>query len=89
MLRPGCSVLSKRRENIARVLDDQIKVAKRLSRDKSQFSMESRFAWEIVEELSQKLDKVSRQLETCVCEDREYYAKFDIDEALSVREYDC
>jgi hypothetical protein len=82
-------MLSQKRDKISRILNEQIKIAKKLSREESQYSMEARFAWEIVEELSQKLNKVSAQLETCVCEERDYFAKYDLQERLSDREYDC
>lgn len=84
-----CSMISQRRDKIAKILNDQIKIAKRLSRDHPQFGMESRFAWEIVDELSHKLNKVMHDLEVCISEDREYYAKMDLSERLSIREYDC
>lgn len=84
-----CSTLSQRRDKIARILDQQITIAKKLSRENDrQFSLEARFAWEIVEELSAKLNKVNRQLDDCVCDNREYYAKMDLDQRLSDRMYD-
>lgn len=86
---PVCASLSQRHEKISRILNQQIKIAKKLSRESDrQFSLEARFAWEIVEELSAKLNKVSRQLQDCACEEREYYAKMDVNERLSDRMYD-
>jgi hypothetical protein len=80
--------MQKQRTKIANILDSQIRVAKRLTRDKRDFSFESRIAWEIVEELSKKLHRVDHNIEEAIKEDRDYYAKMNMDMLLSEREYD-
>lgn len=82
------NTMQTQRTRIANILDSQIRIARRLSRDKREFSFESRIAWEIVEELSQKLDKVDRRIKEVMEEERTYYAKMNMDMLLSEREYD-
>lgn len=83
-----CKQLHARRERVARILDEQIGIAKRLSNANSIHTIEVKHAWEIVEELSQKLDKLTTRLDNCLCEEQAYYAKQDIDVRLSQREYE-
>lgn len=83
-----CRHVHVRREKLVRILDDQIKTAERLSQDQRYYNTEAKHAWDIVEELSQKLDKLTSQLEDCVCEEQQYFARDELDTRLSSREYD-
>jgi hypothetical protein len=73
-----------------KILDQQIAIAERLTHDTSvrEYSREAKHAWDIVEELSNTLDKVTLRLEHCLCEEREYYAREKTDAELREREYD-
>lgn len=77
-----------RRAKIANILDSQIRVAHRLSRDQRDFTYEARVAWDIVEELSQKLATVEHNLMEAELEERDYYGKMSRDQLLSERIYD-
>jgi hypothetical protein len=84
-----CRPLAQRREKLIKILDEQEKIAKKLSKQSDPtFSKEARHAWEIVEELSQKLNKMTVQLDECLVEERIYWDKLNTDEDLSQREYD-
>ena len=83
-----CRHIHVRREKLVRILADQIKTAERLSKDAKLYSVEVKYAWDIVEELSQKLDKLTAQLEECVCDEQQYFARDELDTRLSGREYD-
>lgn len=80
--------MQQRRAKIVNILDSQLRVARKLSRDQRDFTFESRIAWEIVEELSQKLATVERNLKEAELEERDYYAKMSRDQLLSERIYD-
>lgn len=83
-----CRHIHVRREKLVRILDDQIKTAERLCKDQKYNSVEAKYAWDIVEELSQKLNKLTSQLDECVCEEQQYFARDELDSRLSKREYD-
>ena len=84
-----CRQLHVRRERLVRILEDQIRVAKKLSDDTSKsYSVQAKYAWDIVEELSQKLEDMTVRLEDCLCEEKNYYERMNKDDQLSVREYD-
>lgn len=83
-----CHSLHVRKQRLARVLDSQLVIARKLSNESVTYTPEVKHAWEIVEELSQKLDKVSKRLEDCICDERDYFARQETDTRLSEREYE-
>jgi D-hexose-6-phosphate mutarotase len=80
--------MQKKREKVASILESQIHVAKRLTKNLNEYSFESRIAWEIVEELSQKLEKIDEDIATAESDYHTYFEKMHRDELLSTREYD-
>lgn len=84
---PRIKNLTRKRDTVVRLLDSQVRVAKRLSRN-STYSFESRIAWEIVEELAQKLSKMEFQLQELQTEEAEYYSRMVHDDNLMERVYD-
>lgn len=83
-----CHQLHMRHQRLVRILDEQIVIAERLSQEPSAKTSEAKYAWDAVEELSQKLDKISKRLDNCLCEEQDYYARQDRDIILSEREHD-
>lgn len=83
-----CKQLHMRRQKLVVILDQQIKIADKLSKDTRNYSTEARYAWDIVEELSQKLDKITTRLEECLCEEEAYHLRSEMDLTLSERIYD-
>lgn len=83
-----CRNLHLRREKLMIILNDQIKVANKLTHDPKMYSVEAKYAWDIVEELSQKLDKLTTRLEDCLCDENAYYMRDHRDVTLSQRDYE-
>jgi len=82
-----CRQIQQRRDKLIGILAQQQQIAKELTRS-GHTTIEARCAWEIVEELSQKLDKLTKRLDECIIDEKMYYERMVQDDDLSRRVYD-
>lgn len=80
--------LNDRRQALKNILQEQINVAEMLSRTEGIDSKATRWAWDVVEEVSKKLNRVEDTIYHSYIEDYDRTRKSIYDEELSRREYD-
>lgn len=80
--------LNDRRQALKTILQEQISVAEMLSRTEGIDSKATRWAWDVVEEVSKKLNRVEDTIYHSYVEEQEHARRSVYDEELSRREYD-
>jgi hypothetical protein len=83
-----CRHIQIRKELLLNILDQQVAIAKQLSSIDGDYTVEATHAWDVVEELSQKLHNINVQLSECIDEEDRYFDKMDREDRISRREYD-
>lgn len=80
--------LHDRRHALKTILQEQINIAEMLSRTEGIDSKATRWAWDVVEEVSKKLNRVEDTIYHSYIDEHDRARKSIYDEELSRREYD-
>lgn len=72
---------------LKQVLRDQIRIAEALEQSEGRYSRDAAYAWDVVEEVSRKLNIVQTHIEDAL-EDERGVERAVRDEEISHREYD-